>query len=365
MKDKIDVYLITGAAGFIGANLANKLLMNKDSYRLLGLSKRYDIDYRKKFQDILLKSGFNEYERLILSNLFEKSVSKLDTNNEDVINTLDIEDMLSNVDSLRTEKINKKNSALRNKEKYMDKNGITSEEFDKMTDLPLNKNLKYATKDLENFEEAISKIRAVFEKRFNVVNGKMDRMNNNGNIIDMLNELSKSDDGITNDLVEGYKQGQSEFISNPKFGANFMQQEMKNSTSIVDIAKDILNELKTLTSRGTQSYRGGGNPIPSIANPLRNIEASNEQQVMNEMIDGLTSTVGNSIKDYFGRRGIRGYAKGGRVEKDDLAIVGKGEYIINPRDRKQKVNDAIVASCGFVNRGVKEANFYVVCRIIK
>ena len=29
MKDKIDVYLITGVAGFIGANLANKLLMNK------------------------------------------------------------------------------------------------------------------------------------------------------------------------------------------------------------------------------------------------------------------------------------------------------------------------------------------------
>ena len=51
MKDKIDVYLITGAAGFIGANLANKLLMNKDKkIKIIGidnLNDYYDIKLNK------------------------------------------------------------------------------------------------------------------------------------------------------------------------------------------------------------------------------------------------------------------------------------------------------------------------------
>lgn len=59
MKDRMDVYLITGVAGFIGANLTNKLLEEKN-VKIIGidnLNEYYDVklkEYRlnklKKFQ---------------------------------------------------------------------------------------------------------------------------------------------------------------------------------------------------------------------------------------------------------------------------------------------------------------------------
>ena len=355
MEELIPDIQYTNGFNFFQRNLSNKkkdlkskvdtridtLLRDKDSYGLLGINKRYDVDLRTKFQDLLSNSNFNENEQRVLISLFERAASGLDTNNENVINSLDIEDMLSHIDELREDKYSRKSSAQKAKEKYMEKTGISEEEFNKKTDLPLNKQLKAATKDLDDFEKAIANIIDIFGKKFSVKNGKMDRANNNKNIIDMLSSLSEEDTMFSNQLVEGYMKGESEFISNPKFAVKFMQEEMKNSSSIVDIAKDILSELKSLTGGSDNNRPGPFKMNLPIKNPLRNIDAPNEQNVMNGMIDDLGNVVNNSIKHYFGQRGIRGYAKGGRVDRDDLAIVGKGEYIINPRDRKEKVNSVI------------------------
>ena len=50
MKDRMDIYLITGVAGFIGANLANKLLtLENKGIKVIG------IDNLNNYYDIKLK----------------------------------------------------------------------------------------------------------------------------------------------------------------------------------------------------------------------------------------------------------------------------------------------------------------------
>ncbi len=80
MKDRMDVYLITGVAGFIGANLTNKLLEEK-KVKIIGidnLNEYYDIklkEYRlnklKKFQNFeFIKCDISNKE--IIEEIFKK-----------------------------------------------------------------------------------------------------------------------------------------------------------------------------------------------------------------------------------------------------------------------------------------------------
>ena len=76
MKDKIDVYLSTGVAGFIGANLANKLLMNKDKkIKIIG------IDNLNDYYDIKLK----KYRLMKLKNFENFKFIKCDISNKETM----------------------------------------------------------------------------------------------------------------------------------------------------------------------------------------------------------------------------------------------------------------------------------------
>ena len=75
MKDKIDVYLITGVAGFIGANLANKLLMNKKVLNII--DDFQDLDYRMEDNETLIINFYSGKAQNMNINVIQTNNTKL------------------------------------------------------------------------------------------------------------------------------------------------------------------------------------------------------------------------------------------------------------------------------------------------
>ena len=119
-----------------------------------------------------------------------------------------------------------------------------------------------------------------------------------------------------------------------------LDDETKNTSNIFTITQDILTELKSITS----VFRGGGNTQSNPNGPrlspfaLPNVDALNEQNTVRRRVSELTRNVTGVINDFF--RDIPGFAKGGHIDKDQLAVVGKGEYIMTPEQRKQ-ISEAV------------------------
>ena len=121
---------------------------------------------------------------------------------------------------------------------------------------------------------------------------------------------------------------------------NKLDDETKNTSNIFTITQDILTELKSITS----AFKGGNNRQTNPNGPrispfsLPNVDALNEQNTVRRRVTELTRNVTGVINDFF--KDIPGFAKGGHIDKDQLAVVGKGEYIMTPEQRKQ-ISEAV------------------------
>ena len=111
--------------------------------------------------------------------------------------------------------------------------------------------------------------------------------------------------------------------------------ENKNTTTISDIVKDILGELKTLTSKLGSKVSETISPYGPRLNPFTfpNIEADGEKQAARDWGNRLSRDISDVIFRNINQ--IPGHAKGGYIDKDHLAVVGKGEYIISDEKRQQ------------------------------
>ena len=114
-----------------------------------------------------------------------------------------------------------------------------------------------------------------------------------------------------------------------------LDDETKNTSNIFTITQDILTELKSLTS----VFKGGSRQSINTSGPrispltLANVNAANEKNTVRRRVNELTRNITGTINDFF--RDIPGFDKGGHIDKDQLAVVGKGEYVMTPEQRKQ------------------------------
>lgn len=114
-----------------------------------------------------------------------------------------------------------------------------------------------------------------------------------------------------------------------------MDIENKNTTTISDTVKDILGELKTLTSKLGSKVSETISPYGPRLSPFTfpNIEADGERQAARDWGNRLSRDISDVIFRNINQ--IPGHAKGGYIDKDHLAVVGKGEYIISDEKRQQ------------------------------
>lgn len=329
-----------------------------DLDKVLGIDKQYNLDAKKIMTDNISKLNLNSNAQDMLMKMYIMSANKLNSNNKEEFDNLTLEDVLYNFDDLHQEKLNKKSyyegqiNDLRTKyqsETNKDGSNKYSEDIieEKIKKSSIFRKLEILNKELDSFEENYESIINVFgldkgNKDFYIdgydEKGKPIIKEKKVKILDAIQNIegepNKIDDKLK-DLIDGYKSGQSEFINNPEFAEDYMKQDIDNTSNIVDITNNILEELKKLTSGGNQQPYGPRIDNSNLLNPLSNINAPNEQAVVRNMINALTRDIFFTITNYFGRNPIKGYAKGGIIDSDQLAVVGKGEQIL-PLDQKIK-----------------------------
>lgn len=108
-----------------------------------------------------------------------------------------------------------------------------------------------------------------------------------------------------------------------EFGDNY------ESATLSDVIGSLSKEKKQ--SQWAKDVQDGGSKFSTLP------EDPGERQVINNVMNGLSNDISSTIQSYFRKLGVPGFAKGGRIHKDQLAVVGKGEYVLS-KEKQQSLS---------------------------
>ena len=338
-------------------------LEKNDPRSIAGLDLQYDKTAKEKLLDSF--SGILGNEDGDMYDFVSKSIDKLfkdrDSNYANNFEGITIRDILGQKDNVINDISKKKDAAIRAKQKIYDKKGVG---YRMSENAPANKRINELSRQIEEAEYTFNELAKFIT---NTLGLKEDGTIDVGNGVEDIEALdafdrikkynqSKSRPENQQDRdrpwSDNLTEGGSKFITDNKFIKESMQTQTSTTESIDSTLKQILNLLQG-TGNNKNQYKPGPRLTPFIQNPLRNIEAGNEQAVLNDFMDGLTTDIQNAVKGYFGRVGIPGFAKGGIIDKDQLAIVGKGETVVPSLtdDKRNQIANQIREAMGKVQSG--------------
>ena len=337
--------------------------LNKNDPRsIAGLDLQYDKTAKQKLLDSF--AGILGNEDGDMYDFVSKSIDKLfkdrDSNYADNFEGITIKDILGQKDSVIKDISDKKDAAIRAKQKIYNKKGAG---YKMSENAPANKRINELSKQIEDAENTFNELAKFITNSLGLKeDGTLDTGNGVEDIeaLDAFDRIKKynqskvrPEDQQDKDRPwsDNLTEGGSKFITDNKFIKESMKTQTSTTESIDSTLKQILNLLQGNGNKN--QFKPGPRLTPFMQNPLRNIEAGNEQAVLNDFMDGLTTDIQNAVKGYFGRVGIPGFAKGGVIDKDQLAIVGKGETVVPSLtgDKRNQIANQIREAMGKVQSG--------------